>query len=89
MPGVRATAHRVLDQAGLLRHNGAGSLELAYVASGRLDAWLQPEADPWDWVPGALLVAEAGGTAITVQKATRWHIAGPSALVDEIVSLLT
>jgi myo-inositol-1(or 4)-monophosphatase len=88
-PGVREAAHRVLDHAGLLRHNGPGSLELAYVACGRLDAWLQPDTDPWDWLPGALLVTEAGGTAITVQRATRWHIAGPSALVDEIVSLLT
>ena len=88
-PGVRATAHVLLDRTGLIRHAGPGSLELAWVAAGRLDAWVQPETDPWDWLPGALLVTEAGGVARIVDRQTRWHVAGPSALVDEIVALLT
>jgi myo-inositol-1(or 4)-monophosphatase len=88
LPGVRETAHRLLDAAGLLRHAGPGSLELAWVAAGRLDAWIQPEADPWDWVPGALLVTQAGGTARVVTTQARWHIAGPEALVDELAGLL-
>jgi myo-inositol-1(or 4)-monophosphatase len=88
LPGVRETAHRLLDAAGLLRHAGPGSLELAWVAAGRLDAWIQPQVDPWDWVPGALLVTQAGGAARTIQAETRWHIAGPAALVDELALLL-
>ncbi len=40
LPGVRATAHALLDHAGLIRHAGPGSLELAWVAAGRLDAWI-------------------------------------------------
>jgi myo-inositol-1(or 4)-monophosphatase len=88
-PGVRENARRILDAAGLLRHAGPGTLELAWVAAGRLDAWIQPATDPWDWLPGALLVTEAGGTAITVDRGTRWHIAGSSVLVDELVALLT
>jgi myo-inositol-1(or 4)-monophosphatase len=87
-PGVRETARALLDQAGLLRHAGPGSLELAWVAAGRLDAWIQPLADPWDWLPGALLVTEAGGAARVVEAATRWHIAGPAELVDELAALL-
>jgi myo-inositol-1(or 4)-monophosphatase len=88
-PGVRESAHALLDAAGLLRHAGPGSLELAWVAAGRLDAWVQPETDPWDWLPGALLVTEAGGEARVVHRGTRWHVAGPSILVDAIVELLT
>jgi myo-inositol-1(or 4)-monophosphatase len=88
LPGVRETAHRLLDHAGLIRHAGPGSLELAWVAAGRLDAWIQPEADPWDWLPGALLVTQAGGAARVVHTQVRWHIAGPSALVDELAGLL-
>ncbi len=65
-PGVRESAHRILDQTGLIRHAGPGSLELAWVAAGRLDAWIQPDTDPWDWLPGALLVTEAGGEARVV-----------------------
>jgi myo-inositol-1(or 4)-monophosphatase len=88
-PGVRERAHRLLDQTGLIRHAGPGTLELAWVAAGRLDAWIQPETDPWDWHPGALLVTEAGGEARVVQGQSRWHIAGPSTLVDALVGLLT
>ena len=68
LPGVRETAHALLDRAGLLRHAGPGTLELAWVAAGRLDAWIQPDTDPWDWLPGALLVTEAGGDARIVQR---------------------
>jgi myo-inositol-1(or 4)-monophosphatase len=88
LPGVRETARRLLDEAGLLRHAGPGSLELAWVAAGRLDAWIQPETDPWDWAPGALLVTQAGGAARVVETRVRWHIAGPDELVDELAGLL-
>jgi myo-inositol-1(or 4)-monophosphatase len=88
-PGVRANARAILDASGLLRHAGPGTLELAWVAAGRLDAWIQPETDPWDWLPGALLVTEAGGVATVVERETRWHVAGASAVVDELVALLT
>jgi myo-inositol-1(or 4)-monophosphatase len=88
LPGVRETAHRVIDQTGIFRHAGPGTLELAWVAAGRLDAWIQPDTDPWDWLPGALMVAEAGGVTRTIQKQTRWHLAGPSSLVDALSELL-
>jgi myo-inositol-1(or 4)-monophosphatase len=87
-PGVREVAQRLLDTAGLIRHAGPGSLELAWVAAGRLDAWIQPAPDPWDWLPGALLVTQAGGEARVVERATRWHLAGHPALLDEIESAL-
>ena len=89
LPGVRDTAHAVLDQTGIIRHAGPGTLELAWVAAGRLDAWIQPQTDPWDWLPGRLLVEEAGGTTRIVHKDVRWHVAGSSSLVDALVSLIT
>ena len=89
LPGVRERGHRLLDETGLLRHAGPGTLELAWIAAGRLDAWIQPNTDPWDWHPGALLVTEAGGEARVVHHETRWHVAGPSPLVDALVGLLT
>ena len=51
-PGVRDDAHRILDAAGLMRHAGPGTLELAWVAAGRLDAWIQPDDRPLGLVPG-------------------------------------
>jgi myo-inositol-1(or 4)-monophosphatase len=43
------------------RHFGSTSLELAYIASGRIDALFIPEPHTWDVAAGNLLVSEAGG----------------------------
>ncbi|WP_065571407.1 inositol monophosphatase family protein [Microbacterium oleivorans] len=44
-----------------LRRAGAASLDLAYVAAGRLDGYFERGLHPWDHAAGGLLVAEAGG----------------------------
>ncbi len=44
-----------------IRRAGAASLDLAYVASGRLDGYWEIGLKPWDIAAGALLVQEAGG----------------------------
>jgi len=75
LPGVAATLQRVLEQAGSVRITGSGTLELAYVAAGRLHGWIQPATFRWDWVPGALLVIEAGGRAERTTTTLDWCIA--------------
>jgi len=44
-----------------LRRPGAASLDLAYVAAGRLDGFFEMGLAPWDMAAGSLLVLEAGG----------------------------
>ncbi len=44
-----------------LRRAGAASLDLAYVAAGRLDAFWEANLKNWDMAAGSLLVLEAGG----------------------------
>ncbi len=44
-----------------IRRAGAASLDLSYVASGRLDGYWEIGLKPWDIAAGALLVQEAGG----------------------------
>jgi myo-inositol-1(or 4)-monophosphatase len=44
-----------------VRRAGCASLDLAYVAMGRLDAHWELRLQPWDSAAGALLVLEAGG----------------------------
>ena len=39
----------------------AASLDLAYVAAGRLDGFWEFGLSPWDMAAGALLIMEAGG----------------------------
>jgi len=43
-----------------IRVYGVAALELAYVAAGRLDAYISLNLNPWDYGAGRLLVEEAG-----------------------------
>ena len=45
-----------------IRRMGAASLELCYVACGRLDGYFEEHLKPWDYAAGKLIVEEAGGT---------------------------
>ena len=53
-----------------IRRAGAASLDLAYVASGRLDGFWEYDLKPWDVAAGALLVQEAGGINSELSGAT-------------------
>lgn len=44
-----------------VRSIGAAALELAYVAVGRLNAYIGLHLSPWDYAAGKILVEEAGG----------------------------
>jgi myo-inositol-1(or 4)-monophosphatase len=44
-----------------VRRGGAASIDLAYVACGRLDGFWERGLSPWDMAAGVVLVEEAGG----------------------------
>jgi myo-inositol-1(or 4)-monophosphatase len=44
-----------------LRRYGAATLDLAWIAAGRLDAYWERDLSPWDLAAGSILVREAGG----------------------------
>lgn len=44
-----------------VRVDGAAALDLCYVAMGRLDAYWDPDLEPWDMAAGALIIQESGG----------------------------
>jgi myo-inositol-1(or 4)-monophosphatase len=56
-----ATLEPVMARTAGLRRFGAASLDLAYVAAGRYDAFWEFGLSPWDVAAGILLVREAGG----------------------------
>lgn len=51
-----------------VRRMGAASLDIAYVAAGRLDAFWERGLSTWDFAAGAVLIREAGGTFGTLEK---------------------
>ncbi|MCK1784573.1 hypothetical protein L9Z73_09465, partial [Pseudomonas sp. TNT11] len=51
----------LVGQTAGIRRAGAASLDLAYVAAGRFDAFWESGLSEWDMAAGALLIQEAGG----------------------------
>ncbi len=56
----------VMEHAAGVRRPGAASLDLAYVAAGRLDGFWEVGLSPWDTAAGNLLITEAGGRVGTL-----------------------
>jgi myo-inositol-1(or 4)-monophosphatase len=51
----------LLPRARDIRRAGAASVDLSWLAAGRLDAYFERGLHSWDWAAGRLLVEEAGG----------------------------
>src|SRR3546814_6869227 len=66
MPMLRNVA---ANSAGI-RRAGAASLDLAYVASGRLDGYWEFNLKPWDIAAGIVMVQEAGGIVRPLEGST-------------------
>jgi myo-inositol-1(or 4)-monophosphatase len=52
-----------------VRRGGAASLDLAYIACGRLDGYWERGLSPWDIAAGIVLVQEAGGQVSAYDQA--------------------
>jgi myo-inositol-1(or 4)-monophosphatase len=57
----------LLPRARDIRRAGAASLDLSWLAAGRVDAYYERGLNPWDWAAGRLLVEEAGGTVAALE----------------------
>ncbi len=59
-----------------IRRAGAASLDLAYVAAGRLDAFWEIGLSSWDIAAGSLLVREAGGLVADIDASDNFLQSG-------------
>lgn len=59
-----------------IRRGGAASLDLAYVAAGRLDAFWEIGLSPWDLAAGVLLIREAGGLVADIDGSENYMESG-------------
>jgi myo-inositol-1(or 4)-monophosphatase len=55
------TFKALFEKSAGIRRAGAAALDLAYVASGRLDGFWEFGLKPWDIAAGSLLIKESGG----------------------------
>ena len=57
----RVEMSEIQNRVAGLRRFGAASLDMAFVAAGRLDGYWERNLQPWDVAAGQILVREAGG----------------------------
>jgi myo-inositol-1(or 4)-monophosphatase len=68
-----------------LRRAGAAALDLAYVATGRVDAYYERGLKRWDEAAGLLLVREAGGVTAELHGEPHGVVAaGTPELLEEL-----
>lgn len=61
LDGYLGMLRAILQNSGGIRRAGAAALDLAWVASGRLDGFFELGLKPWDIAAGCLIIEEAGG----------------------------
>lgn len=70
------TVEVLAGQCAGIRRAGAASLDLAYVAAGRLDAFWEIGLAKWDMAAGALLIKEAGGLVADIDASDNYLESG-------------
>src|SRR4051812_38691486 len=83
----------IQDKVAGLRRFGAATLDLAWVAAGRLDGYWERDISSWDMAAGLLLVREAGGYVTDLdggeEMLTKGHVlAGNETVHRELMRLL-
>lgn len=51
----------ICPKLGGVRRSGSACVDLVSIASGRIDGYFEMYLNPWDYLPGQLIVREAGG----------------------------
>lgn len=76
LEGYQGMFNAMFEKVEDFRRAGTASLDLAYVACGRLDGYWELGLKPWDLAAGALLVQEAGGVVMDVTGGDQWLQSG-------------
>ncbi|NPA15833.1 MAG: inositol monophosphatase [Deferribacteres bacterium] len=82
---------RLFLEGSATRHTGSAALDLAYVACGRYDAFVEIYLSPWDVASGVLMVKEAGGKVaplIRKNPLDGWLIASSPSVFERVKALV-
>lgn len=58
---ISRISHEMLTQCSDIRRTGSAALDIAYIASGRLEGYYEKILSPWDYAAGLVILKEAGG----------------------------
>ncbi|PXZ08363.1 inositol-1-monophosphatase [Gilliamella apicola] len=71
-----AVLQKLFTKCGDFRRSGSAALDLAYVASGRLDGFFEIGLKPWDIAAGELILREAGGVVTDFAGGNNYMVSG-------------
>jgi myo-inositol-1(or 4)-monophosphatase len=66
-PRFLKEAEAVMREVAGIRRTGSASIDLAWTAAGRFDAYWEHGIQPWDMAAGIVLIREAGGIVSDLQ----------------------
>lgn len=75
----------LMSETAGIRRFGAASLDLAYLAAGRLDGFWERGLQPWDMAAGILLIREAGGYVTDIDGGKKVFETGSILAGNEII----
>ncbi|RSX58386.1 inositol monophosphatase [Bifidobacterium samirii] len=88
-----AVLRSVFDHCADIRRSGSATLDMAWVAAGRVDAYCENNVKLWDYAAAKLLITEAGGIMVDYQGRPIAHqmntgvIAGSASVVQALLNL--
>ncbi|AFZ83132.1 inositol monophosphatase family protein [Candidatus Kinetoplastidibacterium crithidiae] len=65
-------AQKITKQASSIRKMGSASLDLAWVACGRYDGYIELDLSPWDTAAGTVILREANGICEDILQQKPW-----------------
>jgi len=93
LPAYGRIFQSIFEKVEDFRRAGTASLDLAWVAAGRLDGFFEIGLKPWDVAAGALIVREAGGVVMNFSgnddvENTGTLIAAPYKLMTQLRQII-
>lgn len=77
---------QLMGETAGIRRMGAASLDLAYIAAGRLDGFWERGLSPWDMAAGMVLISEAGGFSTDLSGSSKVFETGEILSGNETIS---
>jgi myo-inositol-1(or 4)-monophosphatase len=75
----------VMRETSGIRRCGAAAIDLAWVASGRLDAYWDQKLEPWDVAAAIVMIREAGGLVTDLAGAPAQAVSGGIAAGNKVI----
>ncbi len=75
----------LMEQTSGLRRTGSAAIDLAWVAAGRFDGYVEHGLSPWDVAAGSILVREAGGFVTDIDGGQKMYDTGSVVAANQTV----